>query len=200
MTKLNDQLEYFAVHLSNYMDNINEFYSWLDFSEKKRADKFKFPVLKQNYILSHGLLRHHLSRITGTHPGKIEFSYSRYGKPYLRSLQVHFNMSHSHEMAMYAFSTKGEVGVDIQYDPEIANDIPVGFLPLFMQYEINQAEKSKQREVFYLKWVELEAFLKAKGVGFCHEVSLLDSSCFDGYEQFEISLPAKYSGSIATKK
>src|SRR5260363_165072 len=58
-----------------------------------------------------------LSRsIIGQPPNALQFSYTSYGKPILKEYpRLQFNLSHSHDRAIYAFTLDMAIGVDIEY-------------------------------------------------------------------------------------
>ncbi|GKT33861.1 4'-phosphopantetheinyl transferase superfamily protein, partial [Aduncisulcus paluster] len=59
-------------------------------------------------------LRCLLSLYIGSGPQEVCFSYNDYGKPELGSENVFFNISHSGDLAVAAFSGCNELGVDIE--------------------------------------------------------------------------------------
>src|SRR5260221_13237392 len=63
--------------------------------EIERANRFRFAIHRQRFIISRGLLRKTLSLYTGIPPEQIVFSYGSHGKPYLKEspLQIQFNTS-----------------------------------------------------------------------------------------------------------
>ena len=49
-------------------------------------------------------------------PEELRFSYGAYGKPALASEHsLRFNMSHSHEVALFAVALDAELGVDVEH-------------------------------------------------------------------------------------
>src|SRR5207245_435472 len=65
-----------------------------------------------------GLLRRVLARYLETDPGQLIFSYAANGKPSLvtkaHRKRVRFNVSHSHQLALFAVTRDRDVGVDIE--------------------------------------------------------------------------------------
>lgn len=59
-----------------------------------------------------------ISRYFCVEPARIRFSYSAYGKPHLDAASsrqaLHFNVSHSHGLALYAVASQIEVGIDLE--------------------------------------------------------------------------------------
>lgn len=139
--------------------------------ERTRAKKFRFRQHQSRFIAGRSLLRVILSRYLNVEPARVEFKYNPRGKPVLahpfESSGIHFNLSHSDAMALFAVTTVGPVGIDVE---RLRLDIDFGGLvTLFCsprEYELfqNLASWEKQHAFFNL-WTRKEAFLKATGVG-----------------------------------
>lgn len=193
-------LEVFVIDLHHHKNQKEILYEWLDQKEKKQALKFKFTYLQDNFILSHALLRCLVGKQLMQHPREIVFSYTSLGKPFIADAPLHFNMSHSQHMALYAFSREGEVGVDIEYNRCSVEDLPISALPLFMQEEILFSPPSKQQELFYKKWVQMEAYLKATGIGLYNSISDIQKADFSKWNFYEIPLYNGFTGAVASLK
>jgi 4'-phosphopantetheinyl transferase len=87
--------------------------------EKARANRFYFEADRNRYIAGRGLLRTILGSYLQRDPAQIEFVYGPYGKPALKPVQGHktleFNLSHSKDLAVYAFNLNCKLGVDVEY-------------------------------------------------------------------------------------
>ncbi len=151
---------------------VNALRQLLAHDEQTRADRFYFEVDRRHFIAARGCLRTILSRYVKTPPEKIRFGYNDYGKPQLATSSapcqlVHFNATHSGGLALYAFTSLGEIGVDVEHiSPEFAGaDIARRF---FSSTEVACLEKlpsEMQPRAFFNCWTRKEAFIKAKGVG-----------------------------------
>ena len=90
----------------------------LSSDEQARAERFFFGKDRQRFIASRGILREILSRYVKREPARLEFTYSRFGKPSLASEisgdNIHFNLSHSNGLALYAVSRISQIGVDLE--------------------------------------------------------------------------------------
>lgn len=139
--------------------------------EADRAAKFRFDSDRKHFVVARAILRDLLGLYLGESPAAIEFSYGQQGKPALHSLSskhgLHFNLSHSHGLALFAFSRGRELGVDLE---------PIR--PSFSTEEIAERFFSKQEvteflalpaeqkpEGFFLCWTRKEAYIKAKSAG-----------------------------------
>jgi 4'-phosphopantetheinyl transferase len=109
----------------------------LDAEEKDRAARFHFPDDRKRYVVAHGALRTILARYLNQAPADLSFQRGRFGKPYLSfssepqgsrvagrresggdppqvSRELHFNLSHSRDLALIAVSSGRLVGVDVE--------------------------------------------------------------------------------------
>lgn len=158
-------------------NNINYFYSILSADERKRADSFKFFKDQRKFILARGILRCLLSKYLRQSLENIEILYGLWGKPCLLEDKLKFNVSHSGDYALYAFTLQNEVGIDIEYinkNLEL-NDIA----PSIFSSEELSGWKGLDREnrirTFFERWVSKEALLKALGKGWLEDKEDLHS-------------------------
>ncbi len=95
---------------------IDEFSSLLSTEEMVRAERFRFLEHRQRFILSRGILRQILSQYLHQPAESISFTIGEQGKPYLQDnpISLQFNLSHSADIAVYAFTLGNEIGVDIE--------------------------------------------------------------------------------------
>lgn len=134
--------------------------------EKTRATRFHFPQHRRRFTLARATLRKILSQYTGTNPEQIEFAYNQQQKPRLPHHTISFNLSHSEDMAIFAFTHKQDIGVDIEkmtphFNLEIAKRY---FTPQENAY-LQQASIAEQSKIFYTLWAKKEALIKATGKG-----------------------------------
>jgi 4'-phosphopantetheinyl transferase len=117
------------------------------------------------------VLRDILGRYLGRPPAALEFCYSAYGKPALavglEASGVRFNISHSHEMALFAVTCRREVGVDIEYlAREIrAAEIAERFFSARERADLRALPAEAQHRAFFNCWTRKEAYIKAHGEG-----------------------------------
>jgi 4'-phosphopantetheinyl transferase len=104
-------------------------------------------------------------------PEGLKFKYGPQDKPSLEtqdlSCPVNFNLSHSHGLAVYAFSLDRELGVDVeQIRPEFAgDDIAVRYFSKRELAELRSLPQSLRAEGFFNCWTRKEAYVKARGEG-----------------------------------
>ena len=167
ITELNDVAHVWYCAFSKSQSKLPEFELLLSKDEKKRAANFKFKKDRNSYIISRGILRALLGSYLGLSPTEIEFEYTSYGKPYLSHNPLNFNVSHSGDMAAFAFFLESEIGVDIE---KIKDDFDALELArhFFSKNEIESLEKQPKAELsraFYRCWTRKESFIKAEGSG-----------------------------------
>ncbi|MGB0561829.1 MAG: 4'-phosphopantetheinyl transferase family protein [Spirulinaceae cyanobacterium] len=139
----------------------------LNAAEQQRAQRFVRDCDRCRYIWARGNLRRLLGGYLGLAPEAIEFSYGDRGKPYLAQHPVQFNLSHSGDGLIYAFSRDRPIGVDIE-QLQRAKD----WLPLARRFfcgteasAIAAVPAAEQAIAFFKLWTRKEAYLKATGEG-----------------------------------
>ena len=133
--------------------------------EQERAMRFRFPVHRLRYVATHYILRRIISLYTGTTPKSLEFDHTEYKKPYLKTpkdTQLHFNLSHSEDMALYAFTLENPLGIDIEKVKDKYNfDVSDRFFSTAEQDQLAKYSDNEQRDAFFCLWARKEAIIKA---------------------------------------
>ncbi len=134
--------------------------------EQRRADRFRFERDRSRYIVGRALLRGLLARYLETAPEELEFQYGEFRKPALRS-GPWFNLSHSGTLALYAFSSTGEIGIDVELDDaDFARErIAERFFSPAEVSVLHSLPAEVQPRAFLICWTRKEAFIKARGDG-----------------------------------
>jgi 4'-phosphopantetheinyl transferase len=134
--------------------------------EQRRADRYRFERDRSRYIVGRGLLRGLLAGYLGTAPEKLRFEYGEYDKPALRS-GPWFNVSHSGPLALCAFSSSAEIGIDIELDSHglIRERVPERFFSPTEVRVLRSLPPDAQARAFLMCWTRKEAFIKARGDG-----------------------------------
>jgi 4'-phosphopantetheinyl transferase len=149
---------------------INKLLTTLQQDEQRRAARFARPSLQNHFIAGRGALRSILARYLGVKPAEVEFQYSAYGKPRLaptfEASGLHFNLSHSAEMAMVAIADR-EVGADIERPHPISSmaRLVERFFAAEEYDEWQRLSADVQQLGFFQAWTRKEAWLKATGSG-----------------------------------
>lgn len=153
-------------------EKISEFLELLNSQEKERAAKFVVSNAANSFIAARGILRTILGGYLKVKPQDIVFQQNQYGKLYLDSSPLQFNLSHSHDLAIFIFTLNNPVGVDVEFirDDYEFTDIAKRFFSKSEVNELFSLPKDKQLYGFFNCWTRKEAFIKALGVGLFKEL------------------------------
>jgi 4'-phosphopantetheinyl transferase len=134
--------------------------------ERERADRYRFERDRSRYIVGRATLRLLLARYLAAAPRELEFEYGEFDKPYLAG-GPSFNLSHSGEVALYAFADTGEIGVDVELDDaDFASErIAERFFSPAEVGVLRSLPAESQPRAFLTCWTRKEAFIKARGDG-----------------------------------
>lgn len=142
--------------------------SVLSEEEKQRADRFYFENDKDRFIIYHACKRIILSNYLKQKPREIIIFLQKNGKPFLKNTPLHFNLSHTKEMAILAVSKDVEIGIDIEKINPSTDYLGIA-KRFFHVREYQQLLKTKdaqmQQQQFFVLWTAKEAILKATGEG-----------------------------------
>lgn len=162
-----DEVHIWSACLSENEKNISYFTSLLSQDEQEKANCFKFFRDQQKYIVSRGILRSLLAGYLGTLQ-RIEIVYGLWGKPCLpKEKTLSFNLSHSGDYALYAFTQKYEIGVDVEYI-DATLELEGVAQSIFSIEEFTywgSLSPEEKLHSFFKYWVSKEAFLKASRKG-----------------------------------
>ncbi|HLX58978.1 MAG TPA: 4'-phosphopantetheinyl transferase superfamily protein [Ktedonobacteraceae bacterium] len=154
--------------------------------ETTRALSFRFAEDRRRWIVAHGVLRMLLGRYVRLDPRLLHFDLTIYGKPLLAfpipSTPLQFNLSHSRDIALYAFAYSRQVGVDVEYKRaglDYDALARVSFSPN-EQAALRSLPDDVKREAFYTCWTRKEAYIKARGKGMSTPLDQFDVSCLAG--------------------
>ena len=155
-------------------------------NEQARAGKFYFPIDRERFIVARGVLREILGLYLNRAAKSVSFRYGSHGKPALAwesgGNTIHFNMSHSHGVALYAVTRSREIGIDLEF---IREDFEVEPLAerFFSRCEIATLRAlpiSLRKYAFFLCWTRKEAYIKARGAGLSLPLDQFDVSLIPG--------------------
>jgi 4'-phosphopantetheinyl transferase len=161
--------------------------SVLNAEERGRADRYRVQAARQQFIATRALLRILLSQYLQQDPKSIEFCYSTHGKPELSmpSAKLHFNISHSKGIVLFAVSQGQPVGVDLE-QIDSATKVAAIARRVFStqeQAEINRLPPLEQRAKFFQLWTRKEALIK-----------LFGDRLFPGLKTYEVSAKVASGG------
>lgn len=169
------QLAESAVHvwraeLASVVDDVGDL---LSAEERARAQRFASARDRERWVRARGILRALLGRYLDSDASALRFSVGAHGKPALlrepartddTGAQLCFNLSHSGDLALYAFA-ETRVGVDIEVAKPGIDAIALAER-VFGRDEVERlqglSESARARE-FLRAWVRHEASLKCHG-------------------------------------
>ncbi|MCU0524726.1 MAG: 4'-phosphopantetheinyl transferase superfamily protein [Elainella sp. Prado103] len=168
ITLLPDQVHVWRAALQPTQAALTRMSGLLSADEQARADRFYFQKDRDRFTLARGILRCILGQYLQVLPQTLQFSYGSTGKPALSHPPnaVHFNVSHSGQLALYAVSLRS-VGIDVE---QINLDRPIleiaqRFFSVTEQQELAMLPPNLQPIGFFNGWTRKEALLKAIGTG-----------------------------------
>jgi 4'-phosphopantetheinyl transferase len=135
--------------------------------EKGRAQTLA-PTAGRRFVVARGILRTLLSGYTGTTASKLRFRYGDSGKPSLVDHDdIHFNISHSADLGLFAFSPDRPVGVDVENERPVRRllDVAQRFMSEDELRSLVDTSPDERNAAFLRSWVVREARLKAEGKG-----------------------------------
>ena len=139
--------------------------------ELQRALLFQTPSDCERFIRARAILRSLLGFYLDLEPASIAFTHGRLGKPAIRlsdmNQSLHFNLSYSHGLALYAISRSFEVGIDIErIQPRLASlHLAEQFLPPKDVSCLRNLSQTEQTRTFFQAWTRMEARQKLSGNG-----------------------------------
>jgi 4'-phosphopantetheinyl transferase len=138
----------------------------LSHDEQAREKRLIFTKHQRRFRHAHNKMRFILSRYLNCSAEEIIFSKHAYGKPYITQTPLHFNLSHSGEVALLAISANLELGVDIENfrKRDYAGLAAHAFSPAEHNI-ITTVPPFLKAFTFYSLWSQKEAFIKACGQG-----------------------------------
>jgi 4'-phosphopantetheinyl transferase len=151
-------------------------------AELERAGRMLRERDRQLWVRSRGVLRALLGRYLQADPAALRFAAGAHGKPALLEdeqaptlatqltapgSRLSFNLSHSGQLALYAFSGSGEVGVDVEVSRRSLDEVALAE----RVFEAAEAERLEgldpaiRQQEFRRLWTRHEAVLKLRGTG-----------------------------------
>lgn len=163
--------------------------------ERLKSDQFYFEKDRALFVVAHGILRKLLGRYLDILPDHVLFEKGPYGKPEIVGLSrvrapFCFNISHSHELVVFAFSTQCGIGVDVERVRRLPDFLGIA-QGYFHPKEVEQLIKTpagQQRDLFYECWTKKEAFIKGTGEGLSRPLDSFAVSLGGGDDRGEIRI------------
>ncbi|MER7341994.1 4'-phosphopantetheinyl transferase superfamily protein [Streptomyces sp. NPDC000075] len=182
----------------------------LDDDERKRAARLLRPGDRRTYLASHLGLRILLGGYLGVAPGEVRFVREDcpgcggpHGRPAVAGGGVHFSLSHSGDLAYFAFAGV-PVGVDVEGLPsaEAVADILSSLHPAETA-EITALPEDGRRAALARVWSRKEACLKGIGTGLAEGLvepyvgAAADPARIPGWTLSDVQAPPGYAAALA---
>jgi 4'-phosphopantetheinyl transferase len=181
-----NEVHVWRTSLEKPLNAIHHLQSTLSPKECERAERFHFAKDRRHWIVARGILRLLLGRYLNVAASELQFVINEYGKPALAHLpqgtHVHFNLSHSGELALFAFAYDRQVGIDVEYkrsDVDYEGIARISFSSI-EQAVLRSLPNEVMQEAFYNCWTRKEAYIKALGKGLSHPLDQFDVSLTPG--------------------
>jgi len=143
----------------------------LSTDEHERAARFAFPGDRRRFVVTRGCLRGILGRLCSLPASSVRFDYAPIGKPALAietaRKPVHFNVSHSRDLAVIAVAVDLPLGVDLEAVRPVPDRASISsrYFTAVEAASIATVAPHERDRAFFLCWTRKEAFAKALGDG-----------------------------------
>ena len=171
-----DHVDVWAVDIRHLTPLPGALAAVLSREEQERGARFLRDADRQRFSIARVVLRHVLARLAGCAPDHLQFERSEAGKPSLRypAVPLAFNVSHSGEIVLIAWTARRTVGVDVErIRPDI--DVPalseICFSPRERSVVLGADDPGRlptPDEIsrrFFRHWACKESWIKADGRG-----------------------------------
>ncbi|MCW3067785.1 MAG: 4-phosphopantetheinyl transferase superfamily protein [Solirubrobacterales bacterium] len=152
--------------------------------ERERERRFARPSDGRLWARGRGVLRELLGRYLQSDPRALEIVTGPNGKPALAAEPTHsedapgatgvapehrlsFNLSHSGEIGVFAFTTAGPIGVDVEVarGPRDTLALAARALGAEQAARLGRLDPAERQQEFLRAWARQEAILKCLGTG-----------------------------------
>lgn len=182
----NETLEIFVARLDLGPEAVRAAAARLSVEEQQRAGRFAFDRDRRRYVVARAKLRELLAARLETRPEAVKLRYGPHGKPALAREfcrgDLRFNLSHSGDVAVYAFARGREIGVDVEAVrvPPDGDDIAARFFSARENETYRGLDARDKPLGFFNCWTRKEAYIKALGDGLSHPLDSFDVSLAPG--------------------
>lgn len=201
-----EEVHVWRVALEQSAEAQQSFWRTLDADEQTRANRFHFEKHRRRFVVGRGVLRSLLGRYLDLRPEDVRFAYGPYGKPELDAAHhagaLRFNASHSHELAVYAFTHDSDVGIDVEYIKEdfATEGIAQRFFSTHEVMVLNSLPVAEQAAAFFRCWTRKEAYIKAIGSGLSHPLDQFDVTVeIPGWSIIDLDVGSGYAAALAVE-
>jgi 4'-phosphopantetheinyl transferase len=143
----------------------------LSSDERARASEFRFDDPRRRFVIARGALRRLLGEYLALEPEKVKLTLDDNQKPRLADSHaasgLHFNVSHSGDVALIAVTIGCEIGVDVEQMRDVGHleQIARRFFHPAETEAVLATPAAERTNAFLRCWTGKEAILKAFGTG-----------------------------------
>jgi 4'-phosphopantetheinyl transferase len=154
----------------------------LSAAERQRAVRFRLERDRRRFIVARARLRKLLAERLTAAPEAIELVCGKHGKPALAQGDLRFNVSHSGDVAAYAFARGCEIGIDIEEIRAVPEADAIAARTFSRgEHDAYAALPPHERVLGFLNcWTRKEAFVKALGKGLSISLDSFDVTLAPG--------------------
>ncbi len=172
-----DEIHIWQASLDQPAERWNALADLLSPDETARAAAFIFEHDRRKFIVARAVLRQLLGQYLHLNPHDIKFTYEAKGKPSVVDQPTsQFNVSHAHELALYAFGNGQPLGIDLEYQRTVSDmhGIARGNFSAQENAVFNALPDFLKQQAFFNCWTRKEAYIKALGEGLSHPLDTFD--------------------------
>ena len=167
-----EDVHVWRICLDRDLSYVNTLFQTLSSDERQKAESYRIDDDSNRFVVARGTVRKILGEYLNSGPEQIRFSYTRYGKPFLKQEgnNIRFNVTHSRGLALFAVACGREIGIDVEFIDKsfpIVKTAQQVFSPNEC-YQLQTLEPDLQAASFFRGWTLREAYLKAIGTGFAY--------------------------------
>ena len=156
-------------NLQRHGDRVDVGWKWLSQEERERATKFHREADRTRFVLGRMMARQYCALHLKRRPTEVVFAATAEGKLWLQEAPgFAFNVSHSGDWVLLAWSERSLVGVDVEaMDRRIGVSLEQMAESAFSPAECEalRADRRSLTDTFFRIWVRKEAIIKAEGCG-----------------------------------
>jgi 4'-phosphopantetheinyl transferase len=180
LTPPEDEVHVWRVELDLPVSRMQHLARTLSPGELDRASRFRSLYDRNRFIARRGILRQICGAYLAIEPAELAFDQGPWGKPHLAKTcdrdTLRFSMSHSHMVALYAFTSGREVGIDVeQVRPGVTwQSVAAMCLSAREVALLRILPETARTKAFFTLWTRKEAYVKARGTGLSMRLNQID--------------------------
>jgi 4'-phosphopantetheinyl transferase len=183
-------------------DQVERLYSFLSPEERARAARYRLAEHARRFAVARGRLRELLAAYLESEPARVRFRYGASGKPAVAAgTELRFNISHSEDVALYAFALGREVGIDIErIRPDFGWErIAHRYYSAAEQELLRSLAPELRAAAFFQFWTRKEAYLKARGEGLRFSRLHAAADCDEAWWMVTLEAPLGFAAALAVE-